>query len=563
MRQSNFSKSKKSIENISKLSKDISGRDGTPSSIPKSGMFDINLNKKMTHNNIEVRRSKQSPMENVKISQKLSQNMLEPQPNFDNSDISEYFDEVRNSNERPLDGMVLRKSKNKMYQNLKNVNSKITFETNLTTKESSTSSLINKLRIRPDKNRSKKVSRSEMDNVMRIMSEILIKVNNNRMRLDTLEGNVEIKIEQLIKDFTEMSSNEIKLLQDEVKDDIEKIHKRLGEFERLNYRLNKKILDKPYKYADDIKAALQLEDKNLKEMITKKHDVLLSRIVELKLQMSENAKEDGSAKHNLTFQTFGQQNESRLSMQVDYENSKIALLQTDFDTLREQFSDEFYNVSKQMTDLNHRVDDFKDKIDFEIYEFKSGTAQQVNNSLKEFQNLERELKRYQDLYREMLGKYCKIVENKLKVDKDLAYASSRVNPKISEKVREKQVKTRIHSISPSESMLPENTIKESHRYKLSKSVLEQKSLKPRRPNFELPETDPDKYNRSVLPTIKTNKHSEINRTLQSIKDADSKQFKLLKKLIKSDHKSIKKEINATPMKLGFNSKVHVNLHSLL
>lgn len=103
------------------------------------------------------------------------------------------------------------KSKNTLIpqQNVKNFNSKISFETPLTTKESSTSSLINRLRIRPDKNRSKKVSRTEMDNMMRIMSEILIKVSNNRMRLDTLEGNVETKIENLIKDFTDLASSEI------------------------------------------------------------------------------------------------------------------------------------------------------------------------------------------------------------------------------------------------------------------------------------------------------------------------------------------------------------------
>ena len=78
-----------------------------------------------------------------------------------------------------------------------------------------------------------------MDSVMKVMSEILVKVNNNRMRLDTLEGNVELKIQTLINEFKEEAKSEINTLQNDVREDIAKLHNRLGEFERLNYRLNK------------------------------------------------------------------------------------------------------------------------------------------------------------------------------------------------------------------------------------------------------------------------------------------------------------------------------------
>ena len=456
------------------------------------------------------------------------------------------------------------KSKNTLIpqQNVKNFNSKISFETPLTTKESSTSSLINRLRIRPDKNRSKKVSRTEMDNMMRIMSEILIKVSNNRMRLDTLEGNVETKIENLIKDFTDLASSEIQTLQDEVRDDIAKLHKRLGEFERLNFRLNKKILDKPYKYADDIKESLEQEDKNIKVIINKKHDLLLSRIVELRNQFNEQVHKEYEDPNNKGFQTFGpENNKAKLSIQLDFENSKLLMLQNDIETLREQLSNESFSISKSISNLQNTIDDYKDKIDFQIYEFKSTTTQQVNNSVKEFESFEHELKRFQDLYREILNKYCKAVEKNAKTEKIKVQTINQTSPKVNPKVMGKEVRSRIHSISPTSHLIPHKA-KESHRYKLSKSVLDQGKIKSDRLHVRKPDTDPERADKNLLPRV-IKRNNDISDTLRSIKNSDHKQYKLLKKFINNESKSISvKGQSTTPMKMGFQSKVHVKLHNI-
>ena len=95
-----LSKSKASAQGISKYSKDKSSiRDGSPTSENKSNI-EMHLSKNSAEKNLHLMRSiNKSPMVNSKISQKLSQNILNHDPNFDHSDASEYHDQVRNSNE--------------------------------------------------------------------------------------------------------------------------------------------------------------------------------------------------------------------------------------------------------------------------------------------------------------------------------------------------------------------------------------------------------------------------------------------------------------------------------
>ena len=262
----------------------------------------------------------------------------------------------------------------------------------MTTKESSTSTLINKLRVNPDKNKSKKVGRAEMDSIMKVMSEILIKVSNNRMRLDTLEGNVELKIQTLINEFKDAAKAEINALQDGVKGDITRIHNRLGEFERLNFRLNKQILEKPYKYADQIKEEMIKEHTDIKLMINRKYEMLLTRIVDLK-----NLKEQEDEKTIASMHVS--ENDTKREIRIDIDHSRIFGIQADLESLREKVYSEYTELKDTLSQLKSRLEEYHEKIDYQIYEFKSQTLNDINNSIKEFQNFDRELKRYKDLFR--------------------------------------------------------------------------------------------------------------------------------------------------------------------
>jgi hypothetical protein len=465
---------------------------------------------------------------------KRSQHVLKSHPKFGGSEASTYNEDIRDSIRHRI--------------NQKNAHSKLSIETPLTTKESSTSTLINKLLVRSSKNKSKKPTRSEIDAMMNIISEILIKVNNNRMRLDTLEGNVELKIETLIKSFKEEASTEIHSLEDEIRGDVAQIHKKLGEFERLNYRLNKKILDKPYQYADAIKEALDKENSELKAMMNKKYDLLLTRIVDMKRQAEDQSQVDSQGFSLVKLN----EDEIKQEIKADFENSKLMMLQGELEALRENMNSEVFKLSQRIAGLEHTYEDFKENIEYQVYEFKSHTSQEVNNAIKEFQSADRELKRHQDLFRDILGKYCNVLEEKHKLESHKDGKS--VKESFDSTPMNVKLRARIQSTSP-KNHLAHKKMRSSDRYKLSKSVIDQTPLDKHIENItrdDVIQVDVTPGNRSVLPYIPSHKrfmkvkstmsspranfstlnsgtNYEINQTLQKIRNTNSKQYKLLKK----------------------------------
>lgn len=364
------------------------------------------------------------------------------------------------SNDRPFDLKFNAQSKNNLLGNYsKIINSKFSIETPFTGNESSTSTLINKLKINPDKNRSKKVSRAEMDSTLNIISEILVKVNNNRMRLDTLEGNVDFKIQSLITEFKDEAKGEINELQYEVRDDIAKIHSRLGEFERLNFRINKKVLDKPYKYTNEVKEALEREQNEIKLLINKKHDMLLSRIVEIK-----NWKEVLDSEGVTPFNSKIEENDIKKQIQIDLENSRVTILQEDLESIREKSNREIDQVRQTINQMERKIEDYIEKLDYQVYEFKSHTLQDLNNTTKEFQNFDREMKRYKEIFRLIESQNAES-QNK---------GASTIDTSSLGQIQ-KEYKSRISNISP----LSKHKVKgkSTDRYKLSKSVLGNPNIK--------------------------------------------------------------------------------------
>ena len=473
---------------------------------------------------------------NKKYKHKRSQHLLNSNHKFGGSDSSTNKDDLRNSKETPLENQIAKKSKKSTKmdaQILKGENSKISIETPFT-QVSSTHTLINKLWAKSDKNKSKKVSRSEMEMTMKIINEIFLKVNNNRMRLDTLEGNVELKIDTLISNFRTECTTENKTFHDLIRKDNAALHTQLDGFERLNYRLNSKILEKPYKYADGLKEAVDREQKDIKTLINRKYDLLLNRIVSLK-QHQQNIEENG-----INSQTFNINEEQvKHEIKLDFENSKLMMMQSDLEDLRKSIHDELLKLNKQIVDLKHEIDEFKENVDYQVFDFKSTTSQEINDSLKEFQNFDRELKRHQNLYREILIKYNKLSEK----DNKNKSITSREDHLIDPSAFSKKRSTRLHSISPSTNLLL-NKNKSSARYKLSKSVLEP-SIEPRsKSKAGILEVEVTAHNKSMLPKIashqKTSKVSstlmspranhttlnaranyEINKTLQKIHNSDN------------------------------------------
>jgi hypothetical protein len=90
-----------------------------------------------------------------------------------------------------------------------------------------------------EKNRGKKVGRGEMDSVMQIVSDILIRGNESRMRLDTLEGHVEIKIDTIIAQVRKEIDNEIDIMHNQIDEETLKTNVQIDGFKKLNFRLNK------------------------------------------------------------------------------------------------------------------------------------------------------------------------------------------------------------------------------------------------------------------------------------------------------------------------------------
>lgn len=102
---------------------------------------------------IHINQSKES----IHDSKKRPAHLVSQSHVFETSEKSTYNWDLRDSNDRPFGLELNAHSKRTLLRQYdsKNINSKLSFEAPLTTKESSTSTLINKLRINPGKNKSK------------------------------------------------------------------------------------------------------------------------------------------------------------------------------------------------------------------------------------------------------------------------------------------------------------------------------------------------------------------------------------------------------------------------
>lgn len=451
---------------------------------------------------------------------KRSHNVLKNSVKFVKSDSS-YNGEVRDSK---VSGLSIQKSGENKINILgnNNVNSKLSFETPLGSKITSTSTLLNKLMFKSQKSKGKKVGRGEMDSVMQVIGDMLIKGNDNKMRLDTMEGNIELKIDTMIAQAREEFLNEVSILQEQVASESQKIHVRLDGFQRLNYRLNKKILDKPYAYADGIKEALEISQHELKIIFDKKYDQLLSRIVTLKRETHEGL--DGGT---ITFGKMRITDDNlKKEIKADYEDSKLFMIQEELGAMRENTHAEFFKVSQKLGDFERVIDDFKDGLEEQMVDFKNNTSKDVNNTLKEFQAVDRELKRHQDLFREILGKYSNMVQEKYNHDKCIE--------------KERNIKRKAHTKSPGLSLSDHKAAKANQRYKLSKSVIDHSISKPikARVNEDSMQEEISQLNKSALPkisiksksnfgsykssprlnlsTLNSRANYEINKTLQNV-----------------------------------------------
>ncbi|CAI2384466.1 unnamed protein product [Moneuplotes crassus] len=491
-------------------------------------------------------------------------------PKFAISESSVYNGETANSKEIS----VIKQSKEsfnfgmpKMKINRRMV-SKLSIETPFTTHESSTATLINKLMMKSQKSKGKKIRRSEIESIFNLIQDVLVNTSNNRMRIDTLEGNIDLKIENSIKKLRKETMSAMADIERQTKEDHQKLNLRLDEFQRLNFRLNKTILEKPYKYADEMKESMIKSQKEQEKAFNRKYDMLLSRITAMKRWQQEMAN-SGYQNSSPVF------NEEVLKEEIkkEFENSKLAILQEDHEILKSDLETQFSSVTTKLANIENIIDEFKENIELQVYEFKSHTKYEVNNKLKELEALNRELQRHQDLYRQILGSHY--------LDTQKAEHMSVVIPRV--EMTKSSSKGSFHQKFRSNSLSSgkKGKIRESKRYN---SNIEEKS-----PDGEEIGTtfrvELKKLNKSVLPNIQKSRKSipllsksssrlnlsgispkldkEIEDTLKKIKDPDSKRYKVLKKFLKNEIEPVhSRGQSVTPMKMYLNSKVHVNLSNL-
>jgi hypothetical protein len=424
----------------------------------------------------------------IKHKNKRSQHILKSHPKFGGSDSSTYNEEFRKSKETPLDqksnALTVKKPLSKNHHNYKNFNSKISLETPFSTKESSTGTLLNKLILKSSKSKNKKVGRKEMDSMMNIISEILIRTNNNKMRLDTLEGNVELKIDSLINSLSTSMTDSIHQLQDSVKDDISSLYKKQHEIERLNFRLNKKILDKPYKYADAIKESLLISHSSLKQEFSKAYNSLLTRILSLK-----------HSPPSAPTPSF--------PPETAFKEAKIEGLEEAIEQIKGTVLEEMQAVKKEVTELREEFELVRGEMGEKLRMGMGEVRKKLNDATKEFEGFDREIRRY----RQMVDDQCSKGRDRYKgaksvVRKELDTSLTVTNRDLTDVSN--YIDVSINSIN--QSALPK--------------IISKTRAAKAHSNMSSPKSDLKKLN------LKAN--FEISQTIQAIKNPNSKHFKILK-----------------------------------
>ena len=319
---------------------------------------------------------------------------------------------------------------------------------------------------------------------------------------------------------------------------------------------------------------MEKEQNDIKSTINKKYEMLLARIVELK-----KSKEQEDEKTITS--TRISDNEIRKEIKLDIDNSKIFGLQEGLENLRENVHNEVNELNDKISKIQSRLEEYHEKIDYQIYEFKSQTQNDVNNTIKEFQNFDRELKRYKDLFR-VIQIHSDTLQNNANKTIDV------------NQVNGKNKNDKLLNINASPTNRKQKIVNNSNRHKASKSMWNQQNII--NISKEIDEEDYSDFEDDVnnkqfpkiLPSTRVHYNSvsraqaEINRTLQDIHQEHKKKLKLkfgvkqdsiLSSRVITDHQTMKyisekfKPIrnrgqSVTPMKVDLNSKIHVSLHNL-
>lgn len=139
-------------------------------------------------------------------------------------------------------------------------------------------------------------------------------------------------------------------------------------------------------------------------------------------------------------------------IRVDIDHSKMFGIQADIETLRDKMHAEYTELKDTLSQFQSRLEQYHEKIDYQIYEFKSQTLNDINNSIKQFQNFDRELQRYKDLFR-VLQIHSDALQSQANKTIDVANLKHNKDPKI--------IKASVSPISRQQKALKRHNISKS------------------------------------------------------------------------------------------------------
>jgi hypothetical protein len=267
---------------------------------------------------------------------------------------------------------------------------------------------------------------------------------------------------------------------------------------------------------------MEVSQNNLKTSLIKKYDQLLSRIL-----FGNKSQKEGLDDGSMTLAVKDLQKKIKDEIKYDLENSNVFLIQEELGTMRQNTQDDFSKVNQKLSDFELLMDSFMDKLDEQMNEFKTETSKDINNTLKEFQAVDRELKRHQDLFREISGKYFNLAQEKHDLQKSIETRNLYSN----------------HQSKSSVANLPDHKVAIANkRYRSSKSVMNKNVGNTSRPKLcdDFMRVEINVLNKSVLPEI------------SPISKPKFKNYKSTSKLNKSTLNSrANYEINNTLQKVNF------------
>jgi hypothetical protein len=244
--------------------------------------------------------------------------------------------------------------------------------------------------------------KKELDNHKFEIKECQNLVDTNKAHADKKLKQLDDKIKQEAVGKDGSVSKAQKDFNRKMESTVDDVIEQVNRLQRLDHRLNKELVNKPYAYIDKVKDNLDQEQKAIREIISKNNQKYLQKIGNLDVKaneiMSTATELHDSFKRKL--ESITRNLESTKKLRFDVENS--------IDQLQKQIVN-----CEQNCDENHIK--MKNHIDNMALRFAEHTVDLTSAG----EGYQREIERMQIIFRELSGEFLTTVEEKKKANETL------------------------------------------------------------------------------------------------------------------------------------------------